>query len=207
MKELQRPKILVVEDDANVSAVLEARLESYGYQVCAITDTGAGAIRAAATHSPDLVLMDIMLKGNMNGIEAAEKINAQQEVPIIYLSCLTSDEVVDRAIHSNPYGYIVKPYDYGELRSSICVALTKHQAAQERDRLIAELQNALQEVKRLSGLLPICAACKMIRDKEGSWHQIEEYIADHSEADFSHSVCPTCARKLYPEIFNTQKWE
>jgi len=69
---------------------------------------------------------------------------------------------------------------------------------QERDRL----QKALNEVKALSGLLPICAACKKIRDDKGYWNQIETYIRDHSEADFSHSICPDCARKLYPDYFN-----
>lgn len=207
MDPLQPVKILVVEDDTNVAAVLEARLESYGYEVCAIADTGPGAVQAAAANRPNLVLMDIMLKGNMNGIEAAHQINQQQELPIIFLTCLNSDEIMDRAIETNPYGYIVKPYDYGELRSCISVALTKFEAAKERDRLIAELQAALQEVKKLSGLLPICAACKKIRDEEGGWHPIEDYITDHSEADFSHGVCPPCARKLYPELFNSQSAE
>ena len=205
MNQLEPTKILVVEDDPNVSAVLEARLETYGYKVIATADTGKKAIQASAAHKPDLVLMDILLKGRMNGIEAAEQINQQQNVPIVYLTCLNSDEIMDRAIQTNPYGYIVKPYDYGELRSCVAVALSKHQSAKERERLINELRKALQEVKKLSGLLPICAACKKIRDEEGGWHPIEDYIASHSEADFSHGVCPTCAQKLYPELFNTRK--
>lgn len=204
MNQTAPTKILVVEDDINVATVLEARLESYGYAVCAIAETGKGAVDATNAHHPDLVLMDIMLKGEMNGIEAAEIINQEHDMPIIYLTCLNSDEIMDRAINTNPYGYIVKPYDYGELRSCIAVALTKYKAAKERDHLIVELKKALQEVKRLSGLLPICAACKQIRDKQGQWHAIEDYITDHSEADFSHSVCPTCAKRLYPEIFNSK---
>lgn len=207
MDQHQHTKILVVEDDANVSAVLEARLETYGYTVCATADTGQKAIEASATHQPDLVLMDILLKGKMNGIEAAEKINQQQNVPIVYLTCLNSNEIMDRAIRTNPYGYIVKPYDYGELRSCIAVALAKYQSALDRESLISELKDALQQVKKLSGLLPICAACKKIRDGEGSWHAIEDYIAEHSEADFSHGVCPTCAHRLYPELFQTENKE
>jgi len=76
----------------------------------------------------------------------------------------------------------------------------RERAEQERERLIEELQRALAEVKRLSGLLPICASCKRIRDDQGYWQQIEAYIRDHSEADFSHGICPECARKLYPEL-------
>lgn len=71
----------------------------------------------------------------------------------------------------------------------------------EREELIEELRMALENVKQLSGLLPICASCKKIRDDNGYWNQIESYIRDHSEAEFSHGLCPDCAKKLYPEVF------
>ncbi len=192
-------RILVVEDDANVAVVLEARLEAFGYRVCEIARSGPGAIRSAVRHSPDLVLMDIMLEGEMNGIEAAEGIGAQIDVPIIFLTCLNDDRIMDRAIQTSPFGYLVKPYDTAALRSCIEIALIKHRSEKERDRLIKKLEAALLEVKRLSGLLPICASCKRIRI-DGGWQQIEDYISAHSEADFSHSICPECARRLYPEI-------
>ena len=71
----------------------------------------------------------------------------------------------------------------------------------ERENLILELTEALSEVKKLSGMLPICASCKKIRDDKGYWNQIESYIGDHSEAEFSHGICPDCAKKLYPEFY------
>jgi len=71
----------------------------------------------------------------------------------------------------------------------------------EREHLILELTEALSEVKKLSGMLPICASCKKIRDDKGYWNQIESYIGDHSEAEFSHGICPDCAKKLYPEFY------
>ena len=70
---------------------------------------------------------------------------------------------------------------------------------EEREKLIVELKEAISQVKTLSGLLPICASCKKIRDKKGTWEHLESYIRDHSGADFSHSICPECAAKLYPE--------
>ncbi len=70
----------------------------------------------------------------------------------------------------------------------------------EREKLISELQMAMDEVKKLSGFLPICSSCKKIRDDEGYWNQIESYIRDHSEAEFSHGVCPECVKKLYPNL-------
>ena len=77
----------------------------------------------------------------------------------------------------------------------------RRQAEEEREKLITELQQALSEVKALSGLLPICSSCKKIRDDKGYWNQIEAYIAEHTEAQFSHGLCPECARKLYPKYF------
>ncbi|MBP9532228.1 MAG: PAS domain-containing protein, partial [Syntrophaceae bacterium] len=75
------------------------------------------------------------------------------------------------------------------------------QAQEEREKLIAELQQAMSDVKVLSGMLPICASCKKIRDDKGYWNRIEAYIGKHSNAQFSHGICPECARKLYPELY------
>lgn len=194
--------ILVVEDDANVSIVLTARLESLGYQVCATAETGLDAIHAVDQHHPDLITMDILLKGEMNGIQAAAKIAQKTDIPIIFMTCLSDQTIFEEAIQTSPYGYIIKPYDINELRSAIEIAVVKHEATQSQKVLIAKLQKALEEVKTLSGLLPICASCKRIRnDEDGSWQPIEDYIANHSDADFSHGICPECANRLYPELY------
>ena len=76
------------------------------------------------------------------------------------------------------------------------------QAGEEKSKVIKELQTALERVKTLSGMLPICASCKKIRDDRGYWNKIEAYIEKHSEAEFSHGICPECARKLYPEYYS-----
>jgi DNA repair exonuclease SbcCD ATPase subunit len=76
----------------------------------------------------------------------------------------------------------------------------RKQIEKEREKLISELQMAMGEVKKLSGFLPICSSCKNIRDDEGYWNQIENYIRDHSEAEFSHSICPECVKKLYSDL-------
>jgi PAS domain S-box-containing protein len=89
----------------------------------------------------------------------------------------------------------------GEARTCIIMRdVSERRAAEaERERLIAEMQHALASVKCLSGLLPICAACRKIRDKQGFWHDLEIYIRQHSEAEFTHGICPDCRRRLYPE--------
>jgi len=76
------------------------------------------------------------------------------------------------------------------------------QAEKEREKLILNLQEALDNIKTLSGLLPICSNCKKIRDDKGYWNQIESYIRDHSEAEFSHGICPECAKKYYPDYID-----
>ncbi len=94
--------------------------------------------------------------------------------------------------------HIGKPLYY----EGFAVDITKHkEAEEERDRLVLELKDALSQVKTLSGLLPICASCKKIENNKGCWEEMEVYIRDHSEADFSHGICPECAEKLYPEYY------
>lgn len=91
------------------------------------------------------------------------------------------------------YFFIVRPL-------KLHIELRK-QVEEEQKRLILELQDALKSVKVLSGMLPICAACKKIRDDKGYWNQVEKYVEDHSEAAFTHSICPECAKRLYPEFY------
>jgi hypothetical protein len=76
----------------------------------------------------------------------------------------------------------------------------RKQIEEERNHLIESLQDSLAKIKTLSGMLPICASCKKIRDDKGYWNQIETYIGEHSEAEFSHGICPECAKKLYPGL-------
>lgn len=94
-------------------------------------------------------------------------------------------------------------HDDGRLMGTVHIARDisqQKEAAKERETLIKELEKTLSQVKQLSGYLPICASCKKIRDDKGYWSQVEEYVATHSEAEFSHSICPGCARKLYPDL-------
>ena len=206
MEMVKRPvNLLVVEDDPHVGTVLEARLQTFGYNVCCVARTGPAAVRGTLEHRPDLVLMDILLEGDMNGIEAAELIHNQIDIPIVFITCLSDQSMLDRALKTNAYGYILKPYDNAELRYTLEIALIKFRAAKEREGLIEKLEQALIEVKRLSGLLPICASCKNIRDENGRWLPIEEYIQAHSEADFSHGICPKCGPILYPEVYPGKK--
>ena len=196
-----QPRILIVEDEAIIAADLQRRLGRLGCEVVGMAASGEDAIRLAAVLKPELVLMDINLQGELDGTQAARHLRDKMQLPVVYLTASSDATIVKRAKLTDAFGYLLKPLDERLLHITIEMALYKHQMEQERKKLLEELQEALTRVKLLSGLLPICAGCKNIRDEEGYWHQVEAYIRDHSEANFSHSVCPRCARTLYPDYF------
>ncbi|MEJ2150086.1 MAG: PAS domain S-box protein [Chloroflexota bacterium] len=121
-------RILVVEDENVIALDLQRRLGALGYDVPAVAATGERAMAVAADLEPDLLLMDIKLQGNLDGVETARLIRAQHDVPIIYMTSYTDEETIRRASGTHPYGYLVKPYSDRELRSSVEIALHKHEA-------------------------------------------------------------------------------
>lgn len=129
----QRTKILVVEDNANVAEVLKFRLEYMGYEVCDIAQSGPKAISSVTRVTPDLILMDISLDDGMDGIETATRIGKKIDTPVIYLTCLRDPNVIERAMKTKPFGYLVKPYDKTELQTAIEIALDKYRSAKENE--------------------------------------------------------------------------
>ena len=119
-------KILVVEDEGIIGLNIKKKLKNFGYTVPAIVATGEEAIKMAEITFPDLILMDIRLKGDMNGVETAEKIRKNFDIPVIYLTAYSDDEVLEKAKKTEPYGYIVKPFKADDLRSNIEIALYRH---------------------------------------------------------------------------------
>lgn len=118
--------VLVVEDEGIVSLELQEQLESLGHRVVGVADTGEAAVELATSTRPDLVLMDIRLKGTMDGAEAAARIRKTSNVPIVFLTAYSSDEVLRRAMQSEPYGYLVKPIQEQQLSGALRVVLHKH---------------------------------------------------------------------------------
>jgi len=198
-------RIMIVEDEWVVSDDLQRSLKRLGYAVSSVVGYGENAVKNAEEDRPDLILMDIMLKGEMDGIEAASQIHSRFNIPIIYLTAYDNKSALERAKIAEPFGYMIKPFKERELHTTIEMALYKHRVEVEREKLIKQLQDALSRIKTLSGLIPICASCKNIRDAKGNWEHIETYIHDHSEADFTHGICPDCYKKLYPEYCGDKK--
>lgn len=123
---MAQERIVIVEDEAVVAEDLRATLIKLGYRVIGMADTGADAIAVAERERPDIVLMDIRLKGAMDGIEAAETITVQQNIPVTYLTAYADDKTLERAKATMPYGYILKPFDERDINTTLQIALYKH---------------------------------------------------------------------------------
>ena len=127
-----RARILIVEDESIVALNIQNRLEGLGYTVTANIPSAEAAIQTLAQNRPDIVLMDIKLKGRTDGIEAAAQIRSHFQLPVVYLTAYTDDETLNRAKLTEPYGYILKPFESRDLCTTIEVALYKHQIEQQR---------------------------------------------------------------------------
>lgn len=137
---MKKAKILVVEDQNIVALNIRNKLKNLGYTVPGTASTGEEAIRKAELTNADLVLMDIMLKGEMDGIEAAREIKTRLKIPVLYLTAYTDDETLERAKLTEPAGYISKPFKEEDLHSNIEMALHKHRA--EKKELEKELESS-----------------------------------------------------------------
>ncbi|MCF7886301.1 MAG: response regulator [Candidatus Marinimicrobia bacterium] len=128
---MDKAEILIVEDESVTALEIEEKLKSIGYNICDIVSKGEEAIKVAKQQVPDLVLMDIKLKGEMDGIEAARIIRAEQNLPVVYLTAFANQEMMKRAKITEPYGYILKPFDEREMQTQIEIALYKHKMEEE----------------------------------------------------------------------------
>jgi response regulator RpfG family c-di-GMP phosphodiesterase len=163
----------------------------------------------------DLILLDVMMP-EMDGFEVCRQLKQNPEtdaIPILFLTAKSEPDDIIRGLQEGAVDYLTKPFNPPELLARVKTHLAlqkvkadllRSKAELERknrdlERLLTENQKALSEIKTLRGILPICSSCKKIRDDEGYWTQIEAYIQDHSLAEFTHSLCLDCARKLYPD--------
>jgi|SRR3989304_4445422 len=166
---MSKAKIMIVEDEWTVAEEIKMVLQSFEYTVTSMSSSGEEAVENAEKDKPDLVLMDIVLEGEMDGIQAANEIRSRFNIPVIFLTAYTDEKILERASITEPFGYIVKPFLNEDLKIAIEIAMYKYRVEKERKRLIEELQDALPRITTLSGLLPVCPSCKKVRDAEGNW--------------------------------------
>jgi YesN/AraC family two-component response regulator len=203
--------ILYVEDDASTREEVREILRDRAREVH-VAQNGAEGLELFRRHAPDLVVTDIRMPV-MDGLQMARAIRAQgSDVPVIVTTAYSDASFLLDAIDIGIDQYVMKPIAMRKLTAAIekCATIIENAEAvkrhhEERERLIGELQAALARVKLLSGLLPICSSCKKIRDNKGSWKQMEVFISDHSETEFTHGYCPECAAKELNKLKEYQK--
>lgn len=213
-------RILIVDDISTNIQVLGSILKRKGYSLSFAT-SGEQAVTMALSDPFDLILLDVMMP-EMDGFEVCTRLGKDpraRDIPIIFLTARTALEDLARGFQVGAVDYITKPFNSEELLARVQTHLRLKASKdiiraknlelssknEELEHVNQQLRQALQEIKTLRGLLPICAGCKRIRLKDGdprkqeSWVALEEYLTSHTEAEFSHGICPKCLKQLYPE--------
>jgi DNA-binding response OmpR family regulator len=194
--------VLIAEDDRVTGEILARTLRKWNYETTLVAD-GARAwelLRDAV--QPTLAILDWMMP-EMDGPDVCRRVRAERPEANMYLVLVTAREGrsdVVAGLDAGADDYVIKPFDPEELRARIAVGARVLGLQQKLAERVEELRTALSNVKQLRGLLPICSYCKRIRGDDQYWQQVEGYIAEHSEAQFSHGICPSCYATLSDEL-------
>jgi CheY-like chemotaxis protein len=199
----KKKRILLVEDNPGDARLIREMLKESGSTEFELTHvaTLAEGLNAVAHSKFDVILLDLLL-ADSTGMETFQRLKdiGHDDAAVIVLTGIQDKEMGVRAVRSGAQDYVPKNALNSELLvRSILHAVERQQAIVEKEALVAGLKDALAKVRKLSGLLPICASCKKIRDDKGYWRQVEVYIKDHTDAEFTHGYCPECAAKLWKE--------
>jgi len=187
-----KPRILIVDDDPiNIRFLIRALQGPY--DICTAT-SGCDAISQVRKAPPDLLILDVMMP-DLSGFDVCKIIKSEEtysDIPILFLTAMGAIESEIIGLALGGIDYLTKPVNLDLLK----LRIRNHIELKRRNDLVKEqrdlLEAALNRVKQLEGLIPICAYCKKIRDDQQIWQQLETYISEHSEAKFSHGICPHC---------------
>jgi DNA-binding response OmpR family regulator len=192
--------ILIAEDDFTSRTVLVGVLKKEGHEVTAMVN-GAEAWQALQQpDAPPLAILDWMMP-EMNGLEVVRRVRGlptNRPPHLIMLTTKSEKDDIIAGLEAGANDYLAKPFHVGELRARVEVGRRMVEMQAALADKIEELRQAFDQIKTLRGIVPICAGCKQIRDDRGYWNQVEVYVRDHTEAQFSHGICPDCMKKLYP---------
>ena len=198
---MEKALVLIIDDVALNHEIVRDILKEADFRV-----VGAFNREEAFAHiikeQPDLILLDIIMPG-IDGheicIQLKESIETK-DIPIIFLTAKTEDDDIIWGFQLGAVDYIKKPFNPQELMARVATHVELKRSKDNQKKLIQELEAAVQRVKQLSGLLPICSHCKNVRDDHGYWSKVEEYLLTHTHIEVTHSLCPNCVKELYPNI-------
>jgi phosphoserine phosphatase RsbU/P len=195
-------RILIAEDDAVTRRLLQGLAASWGYDVAGVDDGQAALAVLQSDNPPDLALLDWVMPG-LQGPEICRVVRQQSSRTPPYIILLTarkeSTDVV-AGLEAGADDYLVKPFAPDELRARLTAGVRIVDLQQRLAAHVSDLERALANVRRLSGLLPICSYCKSIRDDRDYWQRVEEYISEHSDVAFTHSICPKCFEEMTRQL-------
>jgi CheY-like chemotaxis protein len=202
-------RILIADDDPVSRRILEAKLVKWGYETIVAYDGNEAWQILQSDDPPSLAILNWMMPG-MEGVEVCRKLRQKTMASYCYIIILTALDKEDDIVVGMEAGaddYLVKPFRPNELwarlRAGKRILDMQNEllaTGESREKLIFELREALARIKTLSGMLPICAACKKIRDDKGYWNQLEVYFSEHADVLFSHCLCPDCADRAVKDF-------
>jgi sigma-B regulation protein RsbU (phosphoserine phosphatase) len=190
-------KALIADDDFTYRRMLEALLAKWGYDLVVTSDGDAAWQVLQAPDAPQLAILDWMMPGK-DGVEICRQIRESSQSDPKYIILLTSKggkKDIVSGLDAGADDYITKPFESEELRARVQVGERILRLQSELASRVKELQEALDQIERLEGILPICMYCKKIRNDQNYWQQVESYISQHSQAEFTHGLCPECFEK------------
>jgi DNA-binding response OmpR family regulator len=195
-------RVLIADDDRMGAMILARSLERWGLDVVVAHDGEEAWQLIQQDGNLDMAVLDWMMPG-ADGLELCRRIRQDERhvhMHVILLTARDSRADVVAGLDAGADDYLIKPFDLEELRARVHVGiriLTLQDRLAER---VIQLQEALSNVKQLSGLLPICSYCKRIRSDENYWEKVESYISEHTDAKFSHGICPSCLGTALMEL-------
>lgn len=197
--EANAPFVVIVDDIVENVRILHHCLKDEGYSF-AVARNAAELFAVMEARPPTLVLLDVMLP-DMDGFAVLERLRADSrwaDLPVIFVTARVEREDRLRGFACGGVDYVAKPFDAAEVRARVATHVALRGALEEQRKLVGELRVALDRVKRLEGIIPICARCKSVRTDDGYWEQVESYLSEFG-LTFSHGLCPDCAKVVYPE--------
>jgi sigma-B regulation protein RsbU (phosphoserine phosphatase) len=195
-------RILIADDDAALRVGLRVQLQRWGYEPVVCGDGDAARAVMLGPDPPPVAVIDWSMPG-VDGLTLSAELRRRSDLTPTYIIMLTARDTLDEMVAGLDGGadeYITKPFDWGLLRARVRIGVRIATLQQSLAQRVRELQAALDTVKVLSGLLPMCSYCKRIRNDENYWQQLETYLSEHTDAEFSHGVCPGCLDRAKKDL-------
>jgi DNA-binding response OmpR family regulator len=196
-------RVLIADDEATSRHLMQVTLGGWGFEILVAVD-GTEALRILEGSSPpEIAVLDWIMPG-IDGLGLCRRMRTALPKAATYIILVTARGGLDNVVQGLEAGaddYITKPFDLRELRARLQVGVRIVQLQKALMERLHELEDALKRVRQLQGLLPICSYCKKVRNDRNYWEQVDAYVASHSEAQFSHGVCPDCVEiYLKPQL-------